>query len=465
MARLSPRRKAMPGPDTRRKRLADVIRGSLLVSAGVLLAQPDYIDGAQAAPQGGDVVRGAGNIQTQQKTTIVNQQSHRMLINWQSFDVAKTEIVKFNQPSASASVLNRVLNQTPSQIFGSIEANGHVFIMNPRGVVFGNSARVNVGGLFVTSLDIADDDFMAGDYQFAAADGEDPGAIVNYGLIEAASGGFVALVGGSVSNEGIIVADLGHVHLAAGRKAVLSFAGAGLLHFEVDEAVLANVDGADDAVENSGEIYASGGTVTLSAKVASDVFSRSVNNEGVIHAGQIVKGENGSVSLLGLGAPVSNTGTIDVSAETSVADGGSIDITSDSVIEQYGVLTADASDGDGGSVTLESEDTTYVGGDAVITASSENANGGVVHVLGSQVALLDDAAIEVSGATGGGTALVGGGYQGADSQIRNARATYTGANTSIRADATVDGDGGTVVVWADDITRALWIGQYQRARR
>ena len=441
------------GPDTPPKRLAQMVRGSLLVSAGVLLAQPDYIQGVQASPQGGNVVGGSGAIsQPNQNTTIVHQQSSSLAIDWQSFDVAKPDLVRFNQPSASAAVLNRVLNQTPSQIFGAIQANGHVFIINPRGVVFGKSARVNVGGLFATSLDISNDDFMAGRYNFSAHDGETPGAIVNNGLIEAASGGFVALVGGSVSNAGTIVADLGHVHLAAGRTAVLDFDGAGLLHIQVDDEILENLEGGEDAVSNTGEIYASGGTVTLSAKVASDVFTRAINNEGTIKAGQIIKGENGKVTLAGFGASVVNTGTIDVSAETQDADGGDIVITSDTVIEQLGVLTADASNGDGGSVTLESDDTTYVTGDAVISATSGSGKGGTVQVLGERVGLFDDASIDVSGEIGGGTALIGGDYQGSNPDVANATEASVGANTTISADAVTAGDGGRIVVWSDAIT-------------
>jgi filamentous hemagglutinin family protein len=133
-------------PDFRLRPLPGGIRHALFASAGALLVQGATLEQVQAGPQGGNVAAGQGQINTPNATTtVVQQQSHSLVVNWQTFNVAKNELVQFNQPSASASVLNRVMNQTPSQIFGSVNANGKVFLLNPSGVVIGKSARVNVG--------------------------------------------------------------------------------------------------------------------------------------------------------------------------------------------------------------------------------------------------------------------------------------------------------------------------------
>src|SRR5512138_847707 len=81
-----------------------------------------------AAPQGGEVVGGTGSISATGTTTTVQQQTSSMAINWQSFNVAAGETVKFVQPTTTSVVLNRILDQNPSQIFGAIDANGRVFL-------------------------------------------------------------------------------------------------------------------------------------------------------------------------------------------------------------------------------------------------------------------------------------------------------------------------------------------------
>ena len=65
------------------------------------------------------------------------------------------------------------------------------------------------------------------------------GLIHNQGVIEAADGGFVVLLGDSVLNEGAVLAELGSIDLAAGRSATLDFDGSGLLLFEVGFVLLA----------------------------------------------------------------------------------------------------------------------------------------------------------------------------------------------------------------------------------
>jgi hypothetical protein len=82
--------------------------------------------------------------------------------------------------------------------------------------------------------------------------------------------------------------------------------------------------------------------------------------------------------------------------------------------------------------------------------------------------LTDQAAIDASGAMGGGQVeLVGGDYQGQNPVVANAAVTYVGAGANIKADATEVGAGGTVIVWADDTTRSAWrhFGPRRRARR
>ena len=91
-----------------------------------------------AAPQGGTVVAGTGTIeQVGNTTTLISQNSQSLAINWDTFNVNADETVKFNQPSSSAVALNRIVSQTPSQIFGHIDANGRVFLINPNGILFG----------------------------------------------------------------------------------------------------------------------------------------------------------------------------------------------------------------------------------------------------------------------------------------------------------------------------------------
>ena len=142
----------------RLKPLTALIRGSFVVSAALAA-------GVQAGPQGGNVVAGQGSVSTPSaSTTVINQQSQSLAIDWQSFNIGQSELVQFNQPNSSATALNRVVNGSPTQILGSIRANGQVFLINPSGVVFSKTSQVNVGGLFVSSLDIANEDFMAGTY-------------------------------------------------------------------------------------------------------------------------------------------------------------------------------------------------------------------------------------------------------------------------------------------------------------
>ena len=116
----------------------------------------------------------------------------------------------------------------------------------------------------------------------------------------------------------------------------------------------------------------------LSAAVASEVFSRAVNNSGMIRAGGIQK-VGGKVMLTGLGAGVTNTGTIDASGTR----GGEVSVTSDTVVRQLGTVAADGGSGDGGRVTLEAVTETVAGDGSETRARSASGRGGSVALLAS----------------------------------------------------------------------------------
>ncbi|MFO8155859.1 MAG: filamentous hemagglutinin N-terminal domain-containing protein, partial [Thiohalospira sp.] len=397
---------------------------TLLALAVALIGRP----GLAELPDGGTVVRGDATITRKGDQVIIEQGSQRVAIDWNTFNVGVGKRVDFMQPGSDATALNRIFDQNPSEILGQVNANGRIILANPNGVYFGESARVNVGSLIASGHHVDADRFMEGDVEFEALNGS-AGPVTNRGVITAASGGSVGLIGGRVENSGSIVAHAGRVELAAGDRIALDFDGDGLMRFAIKEEVLENLAAIESAVLNSGEIDARGGLVRMRGRVARDLFDHVVNNEGVVRAGRI-ENEGGTIRLTGSGGTedsVVNTGRLDASAADAASDGGRIE--------------------------LESDGTTLVAGDGALDVSSEGGEGGTIHVLGENVGLFDSADLDASGATGGGTILVGGDYQGGNSEVRNAEATYVGEDVSLRADAETEGDGGDIIVWADDTTR------------
>jgi filamentous hemagglutinin family protein len=168
---------------------------------------------AHAAPTGGQIVAGSGSITSSGNTTDIRQTSQDLSINWQSFNIGPQQWVDFLQPSASAIAVNRIFSTNGSEILGHLDANGQVYLINPNGIIFGQGAEVNVGGLVASTLALTDAGLGGSTRSFA---GNGTGSIVNDGTISAATSGYVALLGNRVSNQGVISAQLGTVALGAG---------------------------------------------------------------------------------------------------------------------------------------------------------------------------------------------------------------------------------------------------------
>ncbi len=160
------------------------MKNALLAAAvSSALAAPAFAAPASnALPTGEQVVGGSATVSRSADARMqIDQTSQRAVINWQSFSIGAGAIVDVRQPTPSSVLLNRVLGNSPTEIFGQLNANGQVFLVNPNGVLFAPGASVSVGGLFASSLAITDQDFMAGQYRVARSG--TAGDVINQGSI------------------------------------------------------------------------------------------------------------------------------------------------------------------------------------------------------------------------------------------------------------------------------------------
>lgn len=319
-----------------------------------------------AAPNGANVVHGNVNISQSGSNTIINQNTDKAIINWNSFDVNKGESVLFNQNSSSSIILNRVTNGLPTNIFGNISANGNVFILNQAGVLVGNGASINTNSFLAGAANINDNDFIAGKYNFYGAQGN----IINNGSIKVQDGGYAVLMGKNVENNGLISAKLGKIYLSSGETFRMDMSGNDLIGVEVEKGIT------DAYISNTGHIQAEGGTIIMTAKNASDVIRQAVNNTGVIDASSISY-KGGKVILGAENGQVINDGEINVSSKSD--EGGSIELKAEHIINN-GLVYANGLNG--GLINMLSSDLLKIGSSSIIQANSFGfGNGGNIKLI------------------------------------------------------------------------------------
>lgn len=407
---------------------------------------------AYALPVEGMVVAGQATISTPSTTLMrIEQKSNSAIINWSAFGIERGEALNIAQPDTRSILLNRVTGNNASEIFGTLSANGRLFLVNPNGILFAPGASVHVGGLVASTLAISDSDFLSEQYSFFR--NGTAASVVNEGEI---NGGFIALLGESgVTNSGTLVTTKGTTGMGAGEKITLNIDPGGLVALKVDKSSL------NAQITNSGVIEADGGRVVITTLAAGELLASVVNNSGKVRAASMTE-RDGSIVIEG--GSIINTGSFAASAINARghnildagewraeggARGGSIQIDAAGTLEQCAASQISADGGDGGKIHINSGKALYLSG--TVSANGRDGEGGEIRVTAPNT-LLAAARIEADGQRGGGSILVGGGWQGMDGSLANAATTTVTKNSLLTANAVESGNGGRVVIWSDTST-------------
>ena len=383
---------------------------SILVA---LLASPAH---AQTLPAGGIAVHGGAafnlggtSINSTQPnrltvTTTHGAGSNHSAINWNSFSIGSGNTAHFVQPNAASLSINRVVTNTPSQLFGTLSSNGKLVLVNQSGIAVGAGAVVDTAGFTASTLGMSQADAIAGRLRFnGAGSGANSSNLTVHGTI-IAKGGDVVLIAPNVdvAKSAVIESQGGSVMLAAGQSVEVT--GRGLegitlqLQAPADQALnLGTLKG--DAVgifagtlRHSGVIQAvradmQGGKVVLRA--VGDAY---LQGQGQINAASAT-GQGGSVDVLGNRVAMLDDAVIDVSGKRG---GGSVRVGGDyqggnpnisnadiSYVGPKAVIKADATDtGHGGRVIVWADDTTRAYGSISARGGAQAGDGGFVEVSG-----------------------------------------------------------------------------------
>jgi filamentous hemagglutinin family protein len=313
------------------------------------VATPAFAIDAGELPTGGSVASGEAGFSYTGNQLDVNQTSNNVVIDWATFNIGGDATTQFNQPGSSSIAVNRVGDVNPSQILGSLRANGQVVLLNSNGVFFGQNSTVNVSGLLVSTGQVDADAFMNdGTINLSNVNSNLGAEIRNDGHITIENAGLAAFVAPNLINNGVINAHLGKIALASGGDAAtVDLYGDGL----VEMALGANASKA--LITNNGTLRANGGTIAVTAKAAAGVVDSVINMGGITEANRVgIK--NGKIILSGGNADINVTGNI-----SAQGGDGQIKITSD---KNIGVWEGAELNADGGT----------------------NGNGGIVEVIAQQ---------------------------------------------------------------------------------
>jgi len=333
------------------------------------------------------------------------QVGNNLFHSFQQFGLTQTQIANFLSRPTIQNILSRIIGGEPSIINGLIQISGgnsNLYLINPAGIIFGSSARLNVPASFLATS-ASGIGFGCGASSLSCQGWLTSTGTPDYASLTGSPNGFAFTTpqAGAVINAG---------NLRVGMEQTLTLLGG--------------------TVINTGSLTAPGGSITLAA-VPGEQFVR------LSQSGSLL-----SLEFLPLSSPVLSPIPLTPLSLPALLTGGTLSQATGITVNPDGTLQLT-----GSSPSIPVVPGTAVASGRISTAIAPQS-GGMIQVLGDRVALLN-ASLDASGSTGG-TIRIGGDYQGTGS-LPTARQTFVGQDVSLRADGTTQG--GQVMVWANGTTR------------
>ncbi|MBE9115023.1 CHAT domain-containing protein [Lusitaniella coriacea LEGE 07157] len=314
------------------------------------------------------------------------------------FGLSPNQIANFLATPQLQNILGRIIGGDPSIINGLIQITGgmpNLYLMNPSGIIFGQDATLNVPADFfaTTATGIG----FGNNNWFNAFGGNDYQNLI----------GNPTQFSFDLARSGVII-NAGDLSVSQGQNLTLL----------------------GGTVVNTGTISTQSGRITVAAIPGSSLVRIS---------------QTGSLLSLEIEPPRDLQG--------NVLPFSALDLPQ--LLAGAGVETGLILNGNNrvqlrnSGVTIPTETgTTIISGNLDVSSFQM---GGEINVLGNRVGLMG-ATLNASGTNGGGSVRVGGDEQG-QGNVFNAQQTFVSADSTINADGIQNGDGGRVIIWANDSAR------------
>ena len=345
-----------------------------------------------SSPSGEKNIVGKVEIHREGKDTLIHHQGKKAVIEWDSFSIGKNEHTKFLQATKDSSVLNRVVGNNPSEIFGKLSSNGKVYLLNQNGILIGKDAIIDTRSFIASALNLSNQCFL--EEENFSFEGKSDSSVVNLGKIIAEKEIF--LIARVVENKGSLKA-----------TETVGLAGGEILLKEGSQNRVYIKPNTRGRVSNKGIIQSA--SIELQA-AGGNTYSLAVNHEGLIDATKteerngrvLLKAETGTTKVSGkilahknvhiLGEKVSiEKGCIDVSSEDKAGEiliggdyqGNNPDIPNAKITyvdKESKLLSNGLENGDGGKVILWGDESTSFFGTAEAMGGEFAGDGGLVEV-------------------------------------------------------------------------------------
>jgi filamentous hemagglutinin family protein len=308
--------------------------------------------------------------------------------SFQEFNVGEGQGTYFANPAGIENILTRVTGTNASNILGTLGVTGgsaNLFLINPNGIIFGQNARLDVGGSFVATtanaVGLANGDIFSANRSSPLPTGllnVNPNAfffnqivaqpIINRSTadsrgLEVPQGQSLLLVGGNVSLEG------GQILAPGGRVELGGLAGSGAIELNVDGNNLRlnfpdGIARADVSFTNGAQVNVrAGGGGNIAVNVQNlNLAGRSTLRAGIASglgsidskAGDIEIDATGAITLTDAESFISNA-----VLSNAIGKGGNVHITTQSLSVSNGaqVFAGTSGQGDAGSVNINVRDT------------------------------------------------------------------------------------------------------------